>query len=298
MEQLRAELSIVLGESISRLERVSEQPYAHMYSLYDRQGNAIPLMAKSFICRGIAQQEAYKLSMLARDGDIRLPTVYGVVCTLQAPYTEILLIERLRGVSAEAPTRSPDRWNMLMEQIVDGILAWHRIDSHGSVGSVDSTQENDWFCWYQQRVEVLWATVVNLTTPQLTMADRRLLYRTREALTHFFVGFDDPCVLVHGNLSLRNMLKDPKSDQLLAMLNPGVVLWAPREYDLFRLCEAGMPSQLLFSYLQRAPVADAFLARRWLYVVWEAVGRLIHTGKLERRPFDYASQQLLPWLAG
>ncbi len=144
---------------------------------------------------------------------------------------------------------------MLMEQIVDGILAWHRIDSHGSVGSVDSTQENDWFCWYQQRVEVLWATVVNLTTPQLTMADRRLLYRTREALTHFFVGFDDPCVLVHGNLSLRNMLKDPKSDQLLAMLNPGVVLWAPREYDLFRLCEAGMPSQLLFSYLQRAPVA-------------------------------------------
>ncbi|OQV64927.1 hypothetical protein AK51_05395 [Serratia nematodiphila DZ0503SBS1] len=102
MEQLRAELSIVLGESISRLERVSEQPYAHMYSLYDRQGNAIPLMAKSFICRGIAQQEAYKLSMLARDGDIRLPTVYGVVCTLQAPYTEILLIERLRGVSAEA----------------------------------------------------------------------------------------------------------------------------------------------------------------------------------------------------
>ncbi|HEB0107783.1 TPA: hypothetical protein RYX74_003620, partial [Serratia marcescens] len=121
MEQLRAELSIVLGESISRLERVSEQPYAHMYSLYDRQGNAIPLMAKSFICQGIAQQEAYKLSMLARDGDIRLPTVYGVVCTHQAPYKEILLIERLRGVSAEAPTRSPDRWNMLMEQIVDGI---------------------------------------------------------------------------------------------------------------------------------------------------------------------------------
>ncbi len=172
-------------------------------------------------------------------------------------------------------------------------MARHRIDSHGSVGSVDSTQENDWFCWYQQRVEVLWATVVNLTTPQLTMADRRLLYRTRETLTHFFVGFDDPCVLVHGNLSLRSMLKDPKSDQLLAMLNPGVVLWAPREYDLFRLCEAGAPSQLLFRYLQRAPVADAFRAA--LAVCGVGSGRaLVHTGKLERRPFDYASQQLLP----
>jgi hypothetical protein len=221
-----------------------------------------------------------------------------VVYTHQAPYKEILLIERLRGVSVEAPTRTPNRWNTLMEQIVDGVLAWHRIDSHGCVGTVDSTQENDWFCWYQQRVEVLWSTLGNLNSPLLTMDDRRLLYRTREALTHFFVGFDDPCVLVHGNLSLRSMLKDPKSDQLLAMLNPGMMLWAPREYELFRLCEAGMPSQLLFYYLQRAPVAESFLMRRWLYVVWEAVGRLIHTGKLERQPFDYASKQLLPWITG
>ncbi|PVZ86182.1 hypothetical protein C9426_16330 [Serratia sp. S1B] len=297
MEQLRAELSLVLGEPISRLERVSEQPYAHMYSLYDQQDHAIPLMAKSYVCEGIAQQEAYKLSMLAREGDVRLPTVFGVVYSHQSLYKEVLLIERLRGVSAEAPTRTPDRWNVLMEQIIDGVLAWHRIDSHGCVGTVDSTQENDWFSWYQQRVEVLWATLSNMNSPLLTMADRRLLYRTREMLTTFFAGFDDPCVLVHGNLSLRSMLKDAKTDQLLAMLNPGMVLWAPREYELFRLCEAGMPDQLLFRYLQRAPVADSFLCRRWLYVVWEAVARMIHTGKLDRPQFDQASKQLLPWLA-
>ncbi|MFC0227898.1 YcbJ family phosphotransferase [Serratia aquatilis] len=297
MEQLRAELSIVLGESISRLERVSEQPYAHMYSLYDKQNHAIPLMAKSFVCEGIAQQEAYKLSMLAREGDIRLPTVYGAVFTRQEPYHEILLIERLRGVSVEAPTRTPDRWDILMEQIIDGVLAWHRIDSHGCVGTVDSTQENDWFSWYQQRVEVLWSTLCNLNSPLLTMADRRLLYRTREMLSDFFDDFDDPCVLVHGNLSLRSMLKDAKTDQLLAMLNPGMMLWAPREYELFRLCEAGMPAQLLFRYLQRAPVAESFLSRRWLYVVWEAVARMIHTGQLDRVLFDQAAKQLLPWLA-
>lgn len=297
MEQLRAELSIVLGESISRLERVSEQPYAHMYSLYDKHNHAIPLMAKSFVCEGIAQQEAYKLSMLAREGDIRLPTVYGAVYTHQEPYHEILLIERLRGVSVEAPTRTPDRWEILIEQIIDGVLAWHRIDSHGCVGTVDSTQENDWFSWYQQRVEVLWSTVSNLNSPLLTMADRRLLYRTREMLSEFFDDFDDPCVLVHGNLSLRSMLKDAKTDQLLAMLNPGMMLWAPREYELFRLCEAGMPDQLLFRYLQRAPVAESFLSRRWLYVVWEAVARMIHTGQLDRMLFDQAAKQLLPWLA-
>jgi hypothetical protein len=297
MEQLRAELSLVLGEPISRMEPISEQPYAHMYSLYDKQGHAMPLMAKSFVCQGIAKQESYKLSMLAREGDIRLPTVYGLVYTYQSLYKEVLLIERLRGVSVEAPTRTPDRWHMLMDQIVDAVLAWHRIDSHCCVGLVDSTQENDWSCWYQQRIEVLWSTLSNMNSPLLTMADRRLLYRTREALTYFFAGFDDPCVLVHGNLSLRSMLKDPKTDQLLAMLNPGMVLWAPREYELFRLCESGMPEQLLYYYLQRAPVAESFLMRRWLYVIWEAVGRMIHTGKLDRQIFNHASRQLLPWLA-
>ncbi|CND90038.1 Fructosamine-3-kinase [Yersinia nurmii] len=297
MEQLKAELSIVLGESITRLECVSEQPYAHLFALYDKQGHAIPLLAKSYVCQGIAQQEAYKLSMLARDGDIRLPTVYGLVMTHQTPYKEILLMERLRGVSVEAPPRTPERWHVLMDQIVEGVLAWHRIDSHGCVGNVDSMQENDWFSWYQQRVEVLWSSLSHLSSPLITLDDRAVLYRSRAGLSHLFADFDDSCVLIHGNLTLRSMLKDPRSDQLLAMLNPGPVLWAPREYDLFRLSDEGMPSQLLYRYLQKAPVSEAFVYRRWLYTLWELVGRFIHTGYFDRPVFDRAASQLLPWLA-
>ncbi|WJV64281.1 YcbJ family phosphotransferase [Pectobacteriaceae bacterium CE70] len=296
MELLKAELSTVLGESLSRLECISEQPYANLYALYDKEGNAIPLLAKGYVCQGIAQQEAYKLTMLAREGDVRLPTVYGLVTTHQPPYKELLLIERLRGVSVEAPPRTPARWVSLMDQIVESVLAWHRIDSHSCVGTVDSIQENSWFNWYQQRLEVLWSTVVNVNAPLLTQEDRTLLYRSRECLPELFDDFDDGCVLVHGNLSLRSMLKDAHSDQLLAMINPGIVLWAPREYELFRLCESGMPEQLLYHYLSKAPVAENFIYRRWLYAIWEAISRYIHTGQLDRSVFDIASRELLPWL--
>jgi len=296
MEQLKAELSIVLGERLSRLERVSEQPYAHLFALYDEQGYAMPLLAKSFTCAGIAAQEAYKLSMLARDGYVRLPIVYGVVTSHQASYKEILLIERMRGVSVEAPARTPERWTLLMEQIVESLLAWHRIDSHGVVGTVDSMQENGWANWYRQRVEVLWSTVINLNHHLLSPEDKTVLYRSRESLGHLFADFNDSAVLVHGNLSLRCLLKDPRSDQLLAMINPGTVLWAPREFELFRLWESGMSEQLLFSYLQKAPVSESFMARRWLYMMWEAISHLIHTGKLDREPFDHARHRLLPWL--
>lgn len=74
--------------------------------------------------------------MLAREGDVRLPTVYGVVITQEAPYKELMLIERLRGVSVEAPTRTPERWTSLMDHVVESVLLWHRIYSHGCVGSV------------------------------------------------------------------------------------------------------------------------------------------------------------------
>ncbi|PXW40697.1 fructosamine kinase [Erwinia sp. AG740] len=297
MELLKAELSTVLGESLSRLERISEQPYAHLYALYDHAGNAMPLLAKSYICQGVAGQEAYKLTMLSREGEVRLPTVYGMVMTHQAPYKELLLIERLRGVSVEAPSRSSQRWTLLMDQIVENMLAWHRIDSHGCVGTVDSTQDNSWPNWYRQRLEVLWATLMNVNATQLTQQDRTVLYRSRQSLPRLFEDFDDNCVLVHGNLTLRSMLKDPRSDQLLAMINPGMMLWAPREYDLFRLCEEpGMPEQLFYHYLKQAPLAESFVCRRWLYILWAAVSRYIHTGQLDRPLFDTATRELLPWL--
>ena len=297
MEQLRAELSHLLGEKLSRVECVNEKADTALWSLYDSQGNPMPLMARSFTSPGVARQLAWKMSMLARQGTVRMPTVYGVMKHEEHPGPDVLLIERLRGVPVEAPARSPERWEQLKDQIVEALLGWHRQDSGGLVGPVDSTQENLWPLWYRQRVEVLWGTLNQFNNTGLTMQDKRILFRTRECLPALFDGFNDNCVLVHGNFTLRSMLKDPRSDQLLAMVGPGIMLWAPREYELFRLSDSGAAEGLLWHYLQRAPVAEAFLWRRWLYLLWDEVAQLVNTGRFNRANFDLATKSLLPWLA-
>ncbi|MCL9629378.1 YcbJ family phosphotransferase [Enterobacter ludwigii] len=297
MEQLRAELSHLLGEKLSRVECVNEKADTALWSLYDSQGNPMPLMARSFTSPGVARQLAWKMSMLARQGTVRMPTVYGVMTHEEHPGPDVLLIERLRGVPVEAPARSPERWEQLKDQIVEALLGWHRQDSGGLVGPVDSTQENLWPLWYRQRVEVLWGTLNQFNNTGLTMQDKRILFRTRECLPTLFDGFNDNCVLVHGNFTLRSMLKDPRSDQLLAMVGPGIMLWAPREYELFRLSDSGAAEGLLWHYLQRAPVAEAFLWRRWLYLLWDEVAQLVNTGRFNRANFDLATKSLLPWLA-
>ena len=297
MEQLRTELSHLLGEKLSRVECVSEKAATALWSLYDAQGNPMPLLARSFTTPGVARQLAWKISTLARSGTVRMPVVYGVMTHEEHPGPDVLLIERLRGVSVEAPARTPQRWEQLQEQIVEALLAWHRQDSRGLVGPVDSTQENLWPLWYRQRVEVLWGTLNQFNNTGLTMQDKRILFRTRECLPALFEGFNDNCVLIHGNFTLRSMLKDPRSDQLLAMVGPGIMLWAPREYELFRLSDSGAAEGLLWHYLQRAPVAEAFLWRRWLYLLWDEVAQLVNTGRFNRANFDLATKSLLPWLA-
>ncbi len=79
--------------------------------------------------------------MLARSGTIRMPTIYGVMTHEEHPGPDVLLLERMRGVSVEAPARTPERWEHLKEQIVEALLAWHRQDSRGCVGAVDNTRK-------------------------------------------------------------------------------------------------------------------------------------------------------------
>ncbi|BBQ84570.1 TPA: YcbJ family phosphotransferase [Kluyvera ascorbata] len=296
MEQLRVELSHLLGESLSRVECINEQADTALWSLYDAEGNPLPLLARSFSSPGVARQLAWKISTLARQGTVRMPVVYGIMTHEEHPGPDVLLLERLRGVAVEAPTRSPQRWDALKDQIVEALLAWHRVDSAGCVGFVDSAQENSWPHWYRQRIEVLWGTLNLYQNTGLTMQDKRLLFRTRECLDTLFEDFNDNCVLIHGHLTLRSMLKDSRSDQLLAMVGPGPILWAPREYELFRLHESPQAEQLLWRYLQRAPVAEGFMWRRWLYLLWDEVDRLVNTGKFSRDNVDLAAKSLRPWL--
>ena len=54
MEQLRTELSHLLGEKLSRVECVSEQAATALWFLYDAQGNPMPLLARSFTTPGVA----------------------------------------------------------------------------------------------------------------------------------------------------------------------------------------------------------------------------------------------------
>lgn len=104
-----------------------------------------------------------------------------------------------------------------------------------------------------------WLSVTVIFHPE----DRQILFCSRQQLARLFSDFNESCVLMRGNLRLSGMLKDVRSDSLVAIMQPGNMLWALHEYERVRLADSGAEASLLQYYLQRAraraSVAGVFL---------------------------------------
>lgn len=295
MEGLLDDLGQLLGEPVSRAEVIGRGQVATVYSLYDSQNRTFPVVAKAYPVAGVAQNEMNKLLLLSRHSWVRVPAVHSVYCpTRTSLYKEILLLERLPGITVSAPCRSTDRSQALSEHIVDCLLSWHRVDSQGFTGISGNLKEQGWTEWYTRYQVQLWNQLEAFT--DCDYAERVILYRSLEKTSRLFSEFDDTCVLVHGDFRLRNLLKDVKTDQLLAVLDPGEIQAAPREYDLMHLCDDPFAEKVLSTYLKRAPVAEQFAARRWLYKVWDEVAAGLRCGKMNHERLAAYSQNLIPWL--
>ena len=143
----------------------------------------------------------------ARNGTVRMPVVYGVMTHEEHPGPDVLLLERLRGVPVEAPTRTPARWGATAGANRRGAAGVASAGQWRLRGNGRQYPENLWPNWYRQRVEILWSTLNLYQDTGLTMQDKRLLFRSRECLPELFRDFNDNAVLVHGNFTLRSMLK-------------------------------------------------------------------------------------------
>ncbi len=178
----------------------------------------MPLMARSFSTPGKARQLAWKTTMLARSGTVRMPTIYGVMTHEEHPapmscYWSGCVVFRWKH-QPEHQNAGNDSKTKSLKPYWPGTV--RTVASQSARSTI--LAENFWPSWYRQHVEVLWTTLNQFNNTGLTMQDKRILFRTRECLPALFEGFNDNCVLIHGNFCLRSMLKDSRSDQLLAIV--------------------------------------------------------------------------------
>lgn len=297
MERLKSELSLILGESVGRIEPLNCQPHSCLYALYDRSGQAMPMVVRDFSQPGLAEQQARKLMLLRQHGSVPVPAVYGVVFSDRLPFHELLLVERLGGISAAAPVRSPGAQERLAQQIADGLGSWHSQSADNMSGYIDSCQSLSWPDWYRQYTTVLWSLLRQKKQTALSAADLQFLSLTQRNYQQLFADLSQPNVMLHGNLELSNIIKDPHTESLLAMVQPGRILWAPAEFELFRLWNAPVGQAIILKYRHRHPLDEGFIWRCPLYRLWYQAEQVVCNQPFSAQDFAEARRQLLPWLA-
>ncbi|MDO6499197.1 phosphotransferase [Photobacterium sanguinicancri] len=75
--------------------------------------------------------------------------------------------------------------------------------------------------------------------------------------------------LVHDDCHIGNVLFDPKTYKVAALIDPCDVGFKHREFDVFHLYDVRPDLNLADIYMKKASLADGYQARRWFLSLWD-----------------------------
>lgn len=75
--------------------------------------------------------------------------------------------------------------------------------------------------------------------------------------------------LVHDDCHIANVLFDPKTFKVAAILDPCDVEYKHRELDVFHLFDVREDLQLAERYQEKTPLTEGFEVRRWFFSLWD-----------------------------
>jgi fructosamine-3-kinase len=222
---------------------------------------------------GRSARQARQLQELRKHAVVKVPEVY-----LCDPEREVLVIEYLSGVRADS-VEPPDAaaTERLADEIVQALLAWHRVKNPAGFGPLDGPYYGRWVDYYKERLISYHAEIHKEASAELRLTDDvfevadRSLERMEEILGHAH----SEAALVHSDYHLANLLMDPRTFRLTGVIDPLDAEWADTELDLIHLeWPWGDKQHLLTRYQQRVALPEGFPLRYAFYQFWYAMQNL------------------------
>jgi fructosamine-3-kinase len=235
---------------------------------------------------GCSARERRQLEDLRKHASIRVPEVY-----LCDPKREVLVLEYLPGVRAcDAVQPDAATAERLADDVVNALLAWHRVKHPAGFGPLDGPHCDRWVDYYRQRVVAYHAAICRETSPELRLSGyvREIAERSLARLDEILAPAHREAVLVHSDYHLANLIMDPKTYRLTGAIDPLDAEWADPELDLLHWeWPWGDPQHLLAKYQQHLPLPEGFPLRYACYDLWYAMQNLArlpwHDARVDHR---------------
>lgn len=180
-------------------------------------------------------------------------------------------------------------------EVVDNILAIHEVSSENGFGDFISGDYCDsWEEYYHNMIDEYHIALHN---PQIKKISKRTIEIADELYYDFDKVFSIPVKgnsLIHGDYNLWNLMGDPNTNKLVAMLDPMGCSFADRELELFQLQNANADEYgLLENYKSKCSLSDNFEVKNAYYYFWNDIMHFLKSGYCDNKRFENLGRDAL-----
>ena len=284
----------ILNQSLTDIQLHSEGAYSRVFKAKNNK-TAEEIIIKVYYKNGFMRQEIRELDELRKYSGVPVPVIYG--CRYGDEKTsDLFFMEHMRGV--------PVRWvefadESEKEKIADAVVDAH-IELHNNInpkgfGNLDcETYSKSWESLYKSRVDGYYKFLTELKDSPVTDKAKPFI---EEAYYNFDAVFTQPvkdASLIYGDFKMKNILIDPKTFKLTAILDPMGCGYGDRESDLFPYINH--PEDIKFGFLEnyasKIRLSDKFPLKNMYYFLWNEIKLFVYMGYCMNDAYEEIGQNL------
>lgn len=274
------------NKSIKYVKQINRGYYGYVFLITDPFGKKS--VAKVYKKDDYAKREMAQLEMLAKHSLAHIPEIYAIDTKKQNGFFDILFMEFIDGVDASKIKVIDEKEKMrLSNEIVDNLIAIHSVsDPNGFGDFVSGNYFERWQDYYKLQIDSLFDSL---------KSDRpnKFSKQSFSIAEKLYYSFDDVfCLevkqnsLIHGDYNLWNLMVDPATNRLAAVIDPFGCSFADRELDLFQLQNSnGNEYRLLENYASKIPLSEIFEIKNAYYRFWDDIKHLVNVGYCDNDSF-------------
>ncbi|MHC1696030.1 MAG: phosphotransferase [Eubacteriales bacterium] len=251
---------------------------------------------KVYLKTGYMSNEIRQLEELRKYSAVPVPEVYGCQWGDVNNKEDLFFMESMPGVPVRyVAYDNPTDREKIVNAVVDAHIALHNIMSIDGFRELDSNTFYDkWEPLYRKHIDEYYSFICSMNDCPISNIARELI---DVAYYNFDIIFFDPVKearLIHGDFKMKNVLIDPDTLRLTAILDPMDCCYGDREADLFQYTIPHKDSRFGFldNYTSKVRLSDMFTIKNKYYFLWNELKHFKLMGYCFNDVFEQLGQNI------
>ncbi len=222
-----------LNKEIRRIEYIGGGSFGKVYGVSMADGTKIAV--KAFREKGALQKESGQLGVLSMHTKVQMPEVLFVYEGNESALMGMTFIDGKNVLNPLFIFKSRRQKEKFSNDVADAMLEWHSVKAE-KYGYTDNPQYDSWKDFYiEEKQKPILDGLSSLADKGKYSKKNLALLKAATKIYNSLPDESQAPVLIHGDLNIMNIMADPKTLELIGIIDPIGSIYADKEYDLFQL---------------------------------------------------------------